>query len=260
MMNFPWRARAISSSLIRRFPAQQYDKFLRGPLQLLPAGMRPNLIGDKIHKAAGIAHLNGADEVYRALISAWQQPGDVVVGGSEPWLRVADDGISDPVRRMMFGDLVGYLPDDILVKVDRASMAVGLEARVPLLDHRIVEFTWGLPLALLRRDGQSKWPLRQVLSRYVPPQLTTRTKMGFGVPIDSWLRGPLKSWAQDLLDEKRLKREGFFHADKIGAAWRGHQSGHQNLQGQLWSVLMFQAWYEAQRVSSSRSHIASVGA
>jgi asparagine synthase (glutamine-hydrolysing) len=245
---------------MRRVPAHQYDKFLRGPLQLLPAGMRPNLIGDKIHKAAGIAHLNGADEVYRALISAWQQPGDVVVGGSEPWLRVADDGISDPVRRMMFGDLVGYLPDDILVKVDRASMAVGLEARVPLLDHRIVEFTWSLPLALLRRDGQSKWPLRQVLSRYVPQQLTTRTKMGFGVPIDSWLRGPLKSWAQDLLDEKRLKREGFFDADKIGAAWRAHQSGHQNLQGQLWSVLMFQAWYEAQHVLSSRSHIASVGA
>ena len=171
--------------------------------------LRPQLIGDKVHKAANVIGLSSVDEVYRALVSLWQRPSDIVLGASEPATPFTATGqlgqLADPVRRMMYLDLVSYLPDDILVKVDRAAMAVGLEARVPLLDHRLVEFTWSLPLTLLRRDGQSKWPLRRVLERYVPRSLTDRPKMGFGVPIDSWLRGGLRDWAESLLDARRLR-------------------------------------------------------
>jgi len=218
--------------------------------------MRPKLVGDKIHKAASVLGLDSADEVYRVLVSFWQRPEDVVIGASEPETSATGPGagahIADPVRRMMYLDLVGYLPDDILVKVDRASMAVGLEARVPLLDHRLVEFTWSLPVHLLRRDGQSKWPLRRVLDRYVPRTLIERPKMGFGVPIDAWLRGPMRDWAEALLDEHRLSEEGLFKPAPIREAWLAHVEGGENLQHQLWSILMFQAWKEAQLPATTR--------
>ena len=210
-----------------------------------------------MHKAANVIGLSSADDVYRALVSLWQRPDDIVIGAAEPETPFTATGrlgeFADPVRRMMYLDLVSYLPDDILVKVDRAAMAVGLEARVPLLDHRLVEFTWTLPIRLLRRDGQSKWPLRRVLERYVPRSLTDRPKMGFGVPLDSWLRGGLRDWAESLLDARRLAQEGQFDPAPIRAAWEAHLNGHRNMQYPLWSVLMFQAWDEAQRSSGSRS-------
>jgi asparagine synthase (glutamine-hydrolysing) len=206
-------------------------------------------VGDKLNKAAGVIGLDSADDIYDALISLWPDPAGVVVGASGREMPRASTHLADPVRRMMHRDLVGYLPDDILVKVDRASMAVGLEARVPLLDHRLVEFTWTLPLGHLRRDGASKWPLRRILSRHIPPALTERPKMGFGVPIDSWLRGGLRDWAESLLDARRLADEGLFHPEPIRAAWQAHLDGHRNMQYQLWSVLMFQAWNEEQRAA-----------
>ena len=216
-----------------RHCARAVGPALSGPLRLLPPRMRPQLIGDKVHKAANVVGLSSADDVYRALVSLWQRPSDIVLGASEPETPFTATGrlgqLADPVRRMMYLDLVSYLPDDILVKVDRAAMAVGLEARVPLLDHRLVEFTWTLPLELLRRDGQSKWPLRRVLERYVPRSLTDRPKMGFGVPIDSWLRGGLRDWAESLLDERRLAQEGQFDPAPIRAAWEAHLRGSPQL-------------------------------
>ncbi len=214
-------------------------------------------IGEKIHKGAGVMVARSSEELYRGMVSQWPSPTDVVPTGSEPkTVLTAPNGILKQltdVERMMALDMVTYLPDDILVKVDRAAMACSLESRVPFLDHRVVEFAWQLPLAYkLRREGQgytTKWALRQVLYRHVPVHLIERPKMGFGVPIDSWLRGPLRDWAEDLLSESRLQREGFLNPAPIRQKWTEHLSGQRNWQHPLWCVLMFQAWLAHESVA-----------
>ena len=143
-------------------------------------------------------------------------------------------------------DLLTYLPNDILVKVDRAAMAVSLETRIPFLDHRIVEFAWTLPQSVKIRNGELKWPLNQILYRYLPKELIERPKMGFGIPVHDWLRGPLKKWAEELLDEARLKEEGIFNPKPIRKIWASHLTGHRNWGHYLWNVLVFQLWLEKQ--------------
>jgi asparagine synthase (glutamine-hydrolysing) len=145
----------------------------------------------------------------------------------------------------MYLDLVTYLPDDILVKVDRATMGVGLEARVPMLDHRLVEFAWRVPVSMKLRDGQGKWLLRQLLYRHVPNALVERPKTGFGLPVGDWLRGPLRDWAEALLDPAALRAQSYLDATLVRSIWNLHLSGRRNMQDQLWDVLMFQSWLEA---------------
>jgi asparagine synthase (glutamine-hydrolysing) len=205
-------------------------------------------VGDKLHKGAGVMASSSAAELYFGLLSSWTDSAAVVVGGIEPATLLSGShaslsGLSD-VQRMMALDTLSYLPDDILAKVDRAAMGNSLESRVPFLDHRIVEFAWRLPMEYKLREGETKWALRQVLYRHVPRELVDRPKMGFGFPIDQWLRGPLRSWAEDLLGEQRLLREGYFHPEPIRKKWAEHLSGQRNWSSQLWGVLMFQAWLQ----------------
>ncbi len=212
----------------------------------LPRELQMSALGDKIHKLAGVIDVENPDELYQRLVSQHRDPGSLVIGTSEKVIWADAQAMEldrqDFSERMMFHDLVGYLTDDILTKVDRAAMAVSLETRVPMLDHHVVEFAWRLPLHMRIRNGQGKWLLRQVLDRYAPRQLIDRPKMGFGIPLDSWLRGPLREWAEELLDEDRLRREGYFHSVPIREKWNEHLSGRRNWQYWLWNVLMFQAW------------------
>ena len=215
---------------------------------IIPGGGRYAALGDKLHKGAGVLASATVDELYLGMVSHQRNPVDWVIGGQEPptyltGLRPELGGLN-VVERMMALDAISYLPDDILVKVDRAGMAVSLESRVPFLDHRVVEFAWSLPLTYKLREGQTKWPLRQVLYRHVPRALIDRPKMGFGVPLHDWLRGPLREWAEELLDEARLAKEGYFHPAPIRKIWAEHLSGKRNWMAQLWNVLMFQAWLE----------------
>ena len=224
---------------------------------ILPARVKVRLPGDKIHKGAGVLGSRNAADLYHGLVSLWRDPEALVIDGHEPSTLLAGhtpelSGFSD-VERMMALDMVTYLPDDILAKVDRAAMAVSLETRVPLLDHRVVEYAWRLPLDLKIRDGQTKWALRQILYRHVPRELIERPKMGFGVPIGDWLRGPLRDWAEALLAPDRLSREAYFRPEPIRRMWQAHLGGSVNEQYRLWNVLMFQAWLE-RRASGDLAH------
>ncbi len=224
------------------------NRLCRALAPVVPKSMRFGLPGDKAHKLASILGAESQVAIYRGLVSTWPAPADVVLGSEEPATLLDDPSrwadVSEFEHRMMYLDAMSYLPDDTLVKVDRAAMGVSLETRVPFLDHRVVEFAWQLPLSMKIRDGQGKWILRQVLYKYVPRNLIERPKTGFGVPIDSWLRGPLREWAEDLLDESRLRREGFFNSAPIRQKWTEHLSGQRNWQYHLWGILMFQEWLD----------------
>jgi asparagine synthase (glutamine-hydrolysing) len=221
--------------------------------RMIPGSAKWNAIGDKLHKGAGVLSSRSVDELYLGMVSLAHTPADCVIGGFEPPTHLTglrpELGDLNTVERMMALDTISYLPDDILVKVDRAGMGVSLEERVPFLDHRIMEFAWSLPLEYKLREGQTKWPLRQVLYRHVPRELIDRPKMGFGVPLHDWLRGPLRNWAEDLLNEERLQREGYFYPTPIRQMWAEHLSGRRNWMARLWCVLMFQAWLEQVKIN-----------
>jgi asparagine synthase (glutamine-hydrolysing) len=216
--------------------------------EMLPGRWRMKGLGSKVRQSSPVVFGDDPDALYRRMLSHWHNPDDLVIGGSETkgvlWDERLPVAIPNFLDRMMLIDTLTYLPDDILTKVDRASMIVGLEARVPLLDHRVVEFSWTLPRHMKYRDGTAKWALREVLYRRVPRQLLDRPKMGFGVPLAEWLRGPLRAWAEELLAESRLKKQGLFSSAPIRERWEAHLGG-ANWAYPLWNVLMAQAWLAA---------------
>ena len=246
-----WQALAILPRPMRNAAASALT--MVGPdrwtalMSVLPALLRPPQIGDKLHKVAAVLALDSADAIYRRLISHWE-PSAIMPDSHEPPSIIEDETLPhdfpDLLARMQFLDLVTYLPDDILAKVDRASMAVALEARVPLLDHRVVEFSWRLPAKAKLRNHTSKWALRQVLYRHVPRELIERPKMGFGIPLGEWLRGPLRDWAEALLNEKRLHDAALLDSQVVRQCWQEHLDGTHNWQFRLWNVLMLEAWRE----------------
>ena len=242
----PAGLRALAGRMMYGLSPQSWDALFGAAGFLLPKSFKVQHPGDKLQKLAGILPSGSRRELYGGLVSIWRNPGEVVLGATEPPGMFSDDAwwadLKDFRQQMMFWDTMTYLPDDILVKVDRASMGVSLETRLPILDHRVVEFAWRLPISMSIRHGRGKWLLRRVLDRYVPAALIDRPKMGFGVPIDSWLRGPLREWSETLLDERLLRADGFFNPEPIRKKWAEHLSGHRNWQYPLWGVLMFQAW------------------
>ena len=248
LRGWPMPLRQLGAGMIRALPADLLTRAL-APLIPTPQGKEP--IGQRLHRLANFARQPDLEALHRAMVSVWRFPEAAVPGASHPPSLLADHlpprGDLDDLGRMMQIDMLCYMADDILTKVDRATMAVALESRAPLLDHRVAEFAWSLPSDMKQRDGQSKWLLRQVLYRHVPRDLIERPKMGFEVPIGLWLRGGLKDWAAALLDPARLRREGLFDAAVITRLWQQHQSGRFNWGGQLWCVLMVQAWLEDQR-------------
>lgn len=245
----PLALRRGAAKIIRNFSPAAWDRLAGGPLSLVSAQHKIHRFGDKLHKVSGALEASSFDDFYRELISHWPDPSGLVLGTSEQRSIFADKSTqlsATSLQRMMLLDCVSYLPDDILVKVDRAAMSVGLETRVPMLDRRLIEFAMSLPAELLVREKKSKWPLRQVLYRHVPPALIERPKMGFAIPLGNWLRSPLRDWAENLLNERRLTNEGFFSPKLVREAWAAHLSGRQDLHYRLWNVLMFQSWNEAQ--------------
>lgn len=244
----PTGMRLAAARAITAISPQTWDRTFMVLEQLLPRVMKQRTPGDKLHKLAESMGVDSPEAIYRTLISHWKDPESVVFGAHEPPTVLTNKTLwadmRDFVHGMMYMDTVTYLPDDVLVKLDRASMSVSLEARVPLLDHRLVEFAWQLPLSMKIRDGQGKWLLRKVLDKYVPKELIERPKTGFEVPIASWLRGPLRDWAAALLDEKCLREQGFFDPSPIRRKWEEHLSGARSWQYDLWNILMFQAWKE----------------
>jgi asparagine synthase (glutamine-hydrolysing) len=247
----PDPARRIMALGLRGLSALGLESQLPRLQWMLPERWPRGLEGYHLNYLADLVSA-GPDQLYDHLSSMWRCPEDVVVGArSIPRpleLVKAPQQVQGLLERMMLQDLVSYLPDDILVKVDRASMGVSLEARTPLLDHRVVEWVWRLPVSLKRRTSKSKWLLRQVLYQYVPPALVDRPKMGFGVPIDSWMRGPLREWAEDLLNERRIAEAGILNPRPIRRVWERHLAGEPFQQYRLWAVLTLQAWLAEYRV------------
>ena len=246
----PGAVRRALPAVIRSRSAGWWTRGFEFAAPVIPRRWRYSNPGNKLYRLADLLS-DSAGEFYHGIISHWVNSRRMVVGCSQPDARlgcITPDIVSPEYReQMMYWDLVTYLPGDILVKVDRAAMAVSLETRVPLLDHRVLEFAWSLPLGLKVRDGRGKWLMRELLARHVPRELTDRPKMGFGIPLNQWLRGPLRDWAEAHLDESRIRREGYLDPAPIRTKWQEHLEGDHDWSYLLWDVLMFQAWLEEEQ-------------
>jgi asparagine synthase (glutamine-hydrolysing) len=247
MNRAPRPARRLLARAISGVSPAAWDNIAGAVSPMLPAQLRVRRFGDKSESIAALLNADRSMIAYRSMVSGWHHPEAIVQGGSEELGSfehlLEAKGVGTLVDRMMLADQGVYLPDDLLTKTDRASMAVSLEVRVPLLDHRVVEFAWRIPLSMKIRDGRGKWLLRQVLHRHVPLALVERPKMGFEVPIAAWLRGSLRPWGEELLSTERL-RAGGLNADPIRRAWTELHGGRGNMTHALWAVLMYQAWRE----------------
>ena len=243
----PGRGRKLIGSAIENVSSRTWNKAFSIIDWMTPRKINGISWGDKLKKGAGVIGSENLNELYMQLVSNWQDPSSVVIGSSEYPGRFSADNFLlselDDITKMMAVDMLSYLPDDILVKVDRAAMGVSLETRVPFLDQDIFEFASKIPLDMKLKNGVGKSILRDLLYRYVPKDLIERPKMGFGVPVGVWLKGPLRDWAEILLDESKLQQQGFFRVDIIRTMWSEHIAGTRNWQSQLWAVLMFQAWF-----------------
>jgi asparagine synthase (glutamine-hydrolysing) len=226
---------------LRRLPPSVTDTAARA----LPGRWRVRLPADKVAKVGRVLEARGLDDAYAALVAHWDDPTALLAAGSEPPAapdRPVFDGAGDLTGQLLAADLTTYLPDDVLTKVDRASMAVSLEARTPFLDRGVLEVAGQVPPEVRIRDGETKWVLRRVLDRHLPRELVDRPKMGFGVPVGRWLRGPLRPWAEDLLSPAALGRHQLVDPEPVRRAWARHQAGRRDLGDALWDVLMLQAW------------------
>lgn len=246
MQYVPKNIRAFAANKIEKISPQKLENSL-----FLPSKYKNRFLGEYLHKLADLLQTNSFAEMYQSLTSHWKNPQQVVkkLRTNEPLLYDTSTIFSTLTETMMYLDMVHYLPDDILVKVDRASMSVSLETRAPFLNHNVVEFAWHVPLSMKIKDKQGKWLIRQLLYKYVPREVIDRPKHGFGVPIGHWLRGSLKGWAEELLDERRLQMDGFFQPALIRKKWEEHLTGKSNWHHHLWDILMFQSWLEKERRS-----------
>jgi asparagine synthase (glutamine-hydrolysing) len=245
--------RTVSSRGLAAMASGRVASALRLIRPLLPSRAGRALAPDTLYRMSAAVGARSPEVVYREMVSYWSHPGDLVPGATEPESMLSGERhwapLEEAVNRAMYLDTVSYLPDDILAKVDRATMGVSLESRAPLIDHRVAEVAWRVPNHLKVRGGQQKWVLRQILYRHVPRALIERPKMGFGVPIAAWLRGPLREWAEHLLSPDRIRREGLLDSDLVATTWRDHLAGRDR-SGQLWGILMLQAWLDAQSTSA----------
>ena len=233
---------------INKIPVNMWDSIGNS----LPNRSRVSSMGDKAHRMAHrLKKVKSLDDVYHSLVTEGYKEDDLVINDKATLITKLDNhdivsGIVDSEHRMMIWDSLTYLPDDILTKVDRAAMGVSLETRIPFLDYRVAELAWRLPLDTKINNGETKWPIRQVLYKYVPKDLIERPKAGFAIPVGQWIRGPLREWAADLLNEERILREGYFNPELVQQLWQQHLSGKYDWTPRLWAILMFQAWIDKQ--------------
>jgi len=242
MNHLPNWMRASLSAILSSQSEYRINKIFVFLNYLIPLKYQVNLPGQKIHKVAISLSALNINDLYKCLTSLWSNPTNIVINSELNEISVNEIKGNSYAEQMMYLDLGFYLPGDILTKVDRAAMGVSLETRVPLLNHKVVEFAWNMPIEMKIYRGEGKWALRRILEKYIPNQLINRPKMGFGVPIDLWLRGALFEWSKSILNENTIRNDGFFNYDEINKIWLEHQSGKYNHEHKLWNILMFQMW------------------
>jgi asparagine synthase (glutamine-hydrolysing) len=231
---------------LNKLNAKQWDVLSDALHYMLPKKYHFSNLTDKLIKASSLLAIESFDDVYFRLVKQWENSGEIlnIDCETEKNKLTRTDIIQNNMDKMMLNDLLTYLPDDILCKVDRAGMSVSLESRMPFLDHNIFAFSSTLPLSFKINNGNSKWILKEILKKYIPENLINRPKMGFGIPLEAWLRGPLKDWAEDLLEEKKMNEIGILNSTLVRNKWEEHISGKRNWHYQLWAILMFQAWHK----------------